>query len=401
MIENKELLNVQIQYKLIEELKQTNQKLQKRIEKEIALKEEIKEINLNLERNISKQTKENILLSNTINEQELMASIGEVSAGISHDLNTPLGAIKTSAESIRYTLHDFFFNDLQHVSLREFDFAYKRVMKNESINVFLNSSIQRKNTAAFEKILKPLCSKKESIKELSSLFVKARICTNEEKTIKKILESENPESFLILIDKFQKIHSFIDTILLSSDKAGKVVHNLHTFVTNQSKELKEIINLKKNISTLIEIFKHEFKKEIDLNIEIDDELNIMGFESKLFQLWTNLLKNALFAVNQNSGLKIIRIYAVKKEKKIRVTFENNGPKINKEEQKLIFKKFFTTKKKEGTGLGMGIVKSVVNSHQASINLKSNNDKTSFTICFNEVSFSTNNKFQKSDSLSIV
>ena len=66
---------------------------------------------------------------------------------------------------------------------------------------------------------------------------------------------------------------------------------------------------------------------------------------------------------------------------IDIVFENNGPKINEKEQDLIFKKFYTTKKKEGTGLGLGIVKNVVDSHQADISLKSNNESTSFTISF--------------------
>ena len=66
---------------------------------------------------------------------------------------------------------------------------------------------------------------------------------------------------------------------------------------------------------------------------------------------------------------------------ISIAFENNGPKINQKEQDLIFKKFYTTKKKEGTGLGLGIVKNVVDSHQANISLKSNDDSTSFTISF--------------------
>jgi len=72
-----------------------------------------------------------------------MASIGEISSGIAHDLNTPLGAIKTSAESIRFTLNDFFTNDLGNVSPEEFDIAYKRVLNTDSIKIFLNSSIKK------------------------------------------------------------------------------------------------------------------------------------------------------------------------------------------------------------------------------------------------------------------
>ena len=226
MGEKNELLNVQIQYKLIEELKIANQKLQKQIEKEISLKKEIKKINSELEKNIAEQSKKNIQLSNSLHQHEAMASIGEISSGIAHDLNTPLGAIKTSAESIRFTLNDFFTNDLGNVSPEEFDIAYKRVRNMESIKIFLNSSVKKINAAKFNAYLDEKHPQIENKNQLSILFVNARVSIEETKMIGLVLQSKNPISFLRLIDHFQKVHSFIDTILHSSDRAGKVIHEL-------------------------------------------------------------------------------------------------------------------------------------------------------------------------------
>ena len=98
-------------------------------------------------------------------------------------------------------------------------------------------------------------------------------------------------------------------------------------------------------------------------------------------MWSNLLKNAIFAVNLNSHKKTISIYSLASNNKISVVFENNGPKIKEKDQSLIFKKFYTTKKKEGTGLGLGIVKNVVDSHQADISLQSDEISTAFKVSF--------------------
>ena len=381
MGENKELLNIQIQYKLIEELKIANQKLQNKIDKEISLKKEIEKINSELEKKVSEETQKNLDLSNSLYEHEIMASIGEVSSGIAHDLNTPLGAIKTSAESIRYTLQEFFSNDLGKVTPEEFDYAYKRVRKSNVISVFLSSKSQRKISTDFKVLLEKRYPNLKNTTSLSNLFTNARVGIEETETIDKVINAYNPVSFLNLMSQFQKVHSFIETILNSSEKAGKVIKNLSEVIQNKSSDIKEVIDLKENISTLIHIFKHELKNDIELNFNIEDDLRIFGYESQLFQLWSNLLKNAIFAVNLNSNKKTINIYSFSSKNTIDIVFENNGPKINEKEQDLIFKKFYTTKKKEGTGLGLGIVKNVVDSHQADISLKSNNERTSFTISF--------------------
>ena len=196
MSENKELLNVQIQYKLIEELKITNQKLQKKIEKEISLKKEIEKINSELEKKVSEQTQKNLDLSNSLYEHEIMASIGEVSSGIAHDLNTPLGAIKTSAESIRYTLQEFFSNDLGKVTPEEFEYAYKRVMESNVISVFLSSKNQIKISKEFKALLEKRYPHLKNISSLSTLFTNARIDIEETETIDKVINAYNPISFL-------------------------------------------------------------------------------------------------------------------------------------------------------------------------------------------------------------
>ena len=71
-------------------------------------KNELAEINLSLEKKVFENTKKNMDLSRSIMEQEKLVTIGEISAGIAHDLNTPLGTIRVGADNINFILSSLF-----------------------------------------------------------------------------------------------------------------------------------------------------------------------------------------------------------------------------------------------------------------------------------------------------
>jgi signal transduction histidine kinase len=65
-----------------------------------------------------------------------------------------------------------------------------------------------------------------------------------------------------------------------------------------------------------------------------------------------------------------------------VVFDNNGPQIPPDVIENIFKKFYTTKgKKNGSGLGLSIVKNITDEHDAILNVVSDNNRTKFIITF--------------------
>ncbi|MDB3905654.1 HAMP domain-containing histidine kinase, partial [Crocinitomicaceae bacterium] len=80
--------------------------------------------------------------------------------------------------------------------------------------------------------------------------------------------------------------------------------------------------------------------------------------------------------------KYFGIIGVKENNHVKVTFENNGPKIPDEIVTSIFNKFYTTKaKKSGSGLGLSIVKNVLKEHKANIKIESSENITKFIITF--------------------
>jgi len=113
---------------------------------------EILEINANLERRVAEETNRNLELTKSMSDQEKLVTIGEIASGIAHDLNTPLGAIKIGAESIRYTLDNLFGNIVSKCSESQINIALNRSIERQG-ELFVGGLQQRKEMKALEHFL--------------------------------------------------------------------------------------------------------------------------------------------------------------------------------------------------------------------------------------------------------
>ena len=102
--------------------------------------------------------------------------------------------------------------------------------------------------------------------------------------------------------------------------------------------------------------------------------NIYGDSNQIDQIFTNILINAHHAMDKNGELNIA-LKMSDDEKFIEVHVKDTGKGISKENINRIFEPFFTTKKKgEGTGLGLPVVKKIIETHKGYINVKSELNK---------------------------
>jgi signal transduction histidine kinase len=134
---------------------------------------------------------------------------------------------------------------------------------------------------------------------------------------------------------------------------------------------------------VLSIFNYELKRNINLVFAVDQNICIEGYDIKLFQLWSNLIKNAIESMEDYPN-KNISVRSVLHDGKVDILVENTGPVIAPEIIEKIFKKFFTTKQgKNGTGLGLSIVKNVVDEHGGKIAVTSSEEVTTFKVTFND------------------
>lgn len=358
------LVNVQSRIKSINEL--TN------------AKEEIERINQNLEIEVFEKRRENSKLTNMLSEHEKLALLGEIAAGVAHDMNTPLGSIKVGVESIRYVLENLFKSVIEKCSIEQMHFACERAMTKDIEMVMGGLQAMRESASIVQHITKNFPSLSVDANSLASAFVKARITVDEEELIAHICAAENPLQYLDLIYHIQTIRNLVDTIIASGDKATSVVSNLRNYLQNSSSEEQKEVNLKTNIQTILTVFAHELKNKVDVHFEVPDII-ILGFENKLYQLWSNIIKNSIEALE---GEGYIYILYTEKTEYHSISFQNNGPKIDEEVLDNMFKKFYTTKgKQKGTGMGLSIVKRIINEHHGQVLVTSSDKMTTFEFLF--------------------
>ena len=222
----------------------------------------------------------------------------------------------------------------------------------------------------------------DQLNDIAILMVKARVKPEDSKEIQFILRSQAPLVLLDLIHNVRLVFSFIKTISTSGNRATEVIQNLRLFIREKRNTASGNVNIKNNINTVLNVFSHKIKNIVELTFDIDSSINIKGYDVRLFQLWSNLIKNALESMEDQQGLKTLKLYSETTKDDYFITVENNGPEISEKNQVKIFNKFFTTKgKKKGSGLGLNIVKNVLEEHQGRVVLESNSNFTRFIINF--------------------
>ena len=214
------------------------------------------------------------------------------------------------------------------------------------------------------------------------LLVKNRIAISEKEEVLYILNSKKPVLLLNLMYHVHLVFSFIETISNSGQRASQVVQNLRLFIREKRNAESGTVNIKSNIETVLNIFSHKIQNQVDLTVSLDPDIHVKGFDVRLFQLWSNLIKNALECM-EGQNEKVLKLYSEVSPSSYTITVENNGPEIKGEFKRKIFNKFFTTKgKRNGSGMGLSIVKNVLEEHQGEIDLKSDAMTTRFIIKFN-------------------
>jgi len=120
------------------------------------------------------------------------------------------------------------------------------------------------------------------------------------------------------------------------------------------------------------------KKAVELDFEFDEHY-IVGNEEFLKQVWINLLDNAIKFVDEGG---VISAKITPSASNLRFDISNTGATIPKEKQKYIFNKFYQADEShstKGNGIGLAIVKRIVELHNGSVSVKSEDGITTFSV----------------------
>ncbi|MGC9367460.1 MAG: ATP-binding protein [bacterium] len=169
---------------------------------------------------------------------------------------------------------------------------------------------------------------------------------------------ENLKKYLNQLDSTtrEKTQPYIERIKYNLDRITNIIKNLKSLYY-QEKIKKTNLNLSEIIPPIIKLFEDYKDKNVIFSIDIEKDLSIYTNYDALIQILSNLILNALDAVEDQGE---ITIKAFKTEYDPVIIIKDNGKGISREEQKYIFDAFYTSKDVgEGTGLGLYIVKNLV------------------------------------------
>ncbi len=170
-----------------------------------------------------------------------------------------------------------------------------------------------------------------------------------------IPKEEHPQYLDIVLSECKRMNALITDLLdLARMESDQFVLNLQPF------DINEVIR-----RCVINFLSKIEEKKIDLAVDISEEKTMVVADSdRIFQVLTNLIDNAVKFSEVGGSVKL---WTDKKDDKIRVSIQNSGQIIPEADQKFIFDRFFKVdkshnRKAQGTGIGLSIVREIINRH---------------------------------------
>lgn len=247
-----------------------------------------------------------------------MASLGELAAGVAHEINNPIAYINANLGSLQDYIDDLL----------------KLLGSYQQAEVFIEDNSARKQIADLQKAI----------------------------------------DLPFLKDDIQQL---IHDSLSGSERVRQIVSDLKVFSQPQQTEWQQL-HIDECIQSVLNIISNEIKYKIDIQLELSETPAIDCIITQIYQVMTNLLVNAAQAIDKQGTITITTRISDTcpfddslPSPGIIITITDDGCGMSKAVQKKIFNPFFTTKPPgQGTGLGLSVTYGIVGAHHGYIDVES-------------------------------
>ena len=297
-------------------------------------------------------------------ETEKMATLGQLVAGIGHELNNPVAAIGRAV--------DFLRADIEAIAADHPDGP--RLLDMLSTAESTGSLSTRDERRCRTELAAELGDE-----ALARRLVRIGITTADE--YRRVVGSDPPDSGEPLLDRWERYHQLgmaLRNLRSSAGRIAALVQSLRSYA-RAGRELSTDVEIHDSLEETLLLFGHDLR-EVDVQREYGDLPPIDGYPGQLNQVWTNLISNAIQAM-ERSGTLAIHTDAPDQDH-VRVRVIDTGPGINPDHLDQVFDMHFTTREGRvefGLGLGLRICQDIVSRHAGTIDVESVPGRTCFTV----------------------
>ncbi len=360
-----------------EELKRYRETLEEIVKERTA---ELRTANADLQATLEhlKQTQSQLI------QVEKMAALGQLIAGVAHEINTPLGAINASIGNITRAMQEVLGRLPQLCRLlspQELSDMFELVRQALQDTQPLTAREERQMRRTLEETLE-----RHAVIDAETVADNL-VDMGLRRTVEPFLPLlTHPHAADIMESAYNLAiqHRHSGNIVMALERVSKIVFALKSYAHYDQSDEKVSANVIDGLECVLTLYHNQLKHGIDVVKAYGDAPPIPCYPDELNQVWTNLIHNAVQAMRGNGRLEIsvntCEVSETSQVSGVLIEITDSGPGIPDAIKPRIFEPFFTTKPAgEGSGLGLDISRKIIEKHQGTIEFESQPGRTTFRV----------------------